>query len=460
MARIFLTSIDLSKNELLNAVIQNLATAPTDPVEGQVYCDTAEHNIKFYLNGLWETWVNAALLGSANGAATLNGSSLVVQNPANATSTPTASKIPIADLNGKLDNGWIKTGSGNDLDADTLDSQHGSYYLARANHTGTQTASTISDFDTQVRTSRLDQMAAPTASVSFNGQIISDVADPVNGNDATNKSYVDSVSQGLSPKTGVQAASVSNLTLSGTQTIDGVVLSVSDRVLVKNQTLPEENGVYSVQSGAWTRDLDTDTWNELISAYVFVEGGTVNTGSGWVCSVESGGTLGTTPVTWNQFSQTGNISGVSVGGGAVEIFKQKNGSNLEFRTINDTTTVNVTQTGDLVTFDVIPEGLDINDLGGSALEVAKGGTGGTTAAEAKTNLGFTSKYAASIGNGSATSFSVTHNLGSEDVVVQVRMVGSPKSVVEPDISIIDSNSVSIGFNVAPTLNQYRVIVIG
>lgn len=118
------------------------------------------------------------------------------------------------------------------------------------------------------------------------------------------------------------------------------------------------------------------------------------------------------------------------------------------------------RTGDVITLDVIPGGIDINDLGGSALEVAKGGTGGTTAAEAKTNLGFTTKYAASIGNGSATSFSVTHNLGSEDVLVQVRMTGSPKSVVEPDISVIDSNSVSIGFNVAPTLNQYRVTIIG
>lgn len=119
-------------------------------------------------------------------------------------------------------------------------------------------------------------------------------------------------------------------------------LTVDDRILVKNQTLPEENGLYSVQSGAWTRTLDADTWGELVSAYVFVEGGTVNAGSGWRCSVEAGGTLDTTPVTWNQFSQAGNISGANVGGGSVEIFKQKNGSNLEFRTIDDTSTVGAT----------------------------------------------------------------------------------------------------------------------
>ena len=63
--------------------------------------------------------------------------------------------------------------------------------LARANHTGTQTASTISDFDTQVRTSRLDQMAAPTASVSLNSQKITNLATPTSNTDAATKAYVD-----------------------------------------------------------------------------------------------------------------------------------------------------------------------------------------------------------------------------------------------------------------------------
>ena len=63
--------------------------------------------------------------------------------------------------------------------------------LARANHTGTQTASTISDFDTQVRTSRLDQMAAPTGSVSANSQKITNLATPTSNTDASTKAYVD-----------------------------------------------------------------------------------------------------------------------------------------------------------------------------------------------------------------------------------------------------------------------------
>ena len=63
--------------------------------------------------------------------------------------------------------------------------------LARANHTGTQAASTISDFDTQVRTSRLDQMAAPTGSVSVNSQKITNLATPTSNTDASTKLYVD-----------------------------------------------------------------------------------------------------------------------------------------------------------------------------------------------------------------------------------------------------------------------------
>ncbi len=63
--------------------------------------------------------------------------------------------------------------------------------LARANHTGTQTASTVSDFDTQVRTSRLDQMAAPSAAVSVNSQKITNLDSPTSAADAANKGYVD-----------------------------------------------------------------------------------------------------------------------------------------------------------------------------------------------------------------------------------------------------------------------------
>ena len=170
------------------------------------------------------------------------------------------------------------------------------------------TASDVSDFDTQVRTNRLDQMAAPTASVDFNSQKITNLADPTADQDAATKAYVDSVAQGIDAKESVKAATTANITLSGTQTVDGVSLSVDDRVLVKDQTTASENGVYIVQSGAWTRASDADSWNELVSAFFFVEEGTTNADNGYVCTVDAGGTLGTDDVTFVQFSGAGQVT--------------------------------------------------------------------------------------------------------------------------------------------------------
>lgn len=460
MSRSFLTNIDLSQNQLLNATIQNLASAPATPVEGQIYCNTSDHNIYIYLNGVWETWVNAALLAAANGVATLNGSSTVVQNPANAQTTSAASKIPLADGSGKLANTWLNTGTGNGLDADTVDGQHGSYYLSRTNHSGTQAASTISDFDTQVRSSRLDQMAVPTGSVSLNSQKITNLATPTAGADAVTKDYVDSISQGLDPKASVKAATTVNITLSGAQTIDGVSVVATDRVLVKNQTLSQNNGIYIVQSGAWTRATDADAWSELVSAYVFVEEGTANADSGWICSSNTGGTLNTTPITWTQFSQAGVLTASNIGSGTLAVFKQKNGTNFEFRTINDTTTINVTETNDILTFDVIQSGLSLNSLGGAPLSVANGGTNATTTAAAKTSLGFTTKYSADVGDNTNTVFVITHNLGTRDVLVQVRYASGTYALVETDVEMTSTNTITLRFNVAPTTSQFRVTIIG
>ena len=187
----------------------------------------------------------------------------------------------------------------------------------------TLTASKISDFDTQVHTSRLDQMAAPTASVAMNGQLLTGLADPVNAQDAATKNYVDMAVQGLDPKASVKAATTANIaSLSGTMTIDGVALVAGDRVLVKDQSTTSQNGIYVVAAGAWTRALDANTWDELVSAYLFVEQGTVNAEMGFICTVDTGGTLGTTAVTFQQFNGAGQISagaGLTKTGNTIDI---------------------------------------------------------------------------------------------------------------------------------------------
>jgi len=130
-------------------------------------------------------------------------------------------------------------------------------------------------------------------------------ADPASAMQPATKQYVDNLASGLSPKTAARVATTvagGNITLSGTQTIDGVAVIAGNRVLVKNQTSSLENGLYVCAAGAWSRATDADSWAELVSAFVFVEEGTDNADTGWTCTVNSGGTLNTTAVTWVQFS--------------------------------------------------------------------------------------------------------------------------------------------------------------
>jgi hypothetical protein len=121
--------------------------------------------------------------------------------------------------------------------------------------------------------------------------------------DLTNKLYVDSAIAGISWKQPVLAATTANITLTGAQTIDTVPVTAGDRVLVKNQTNQAQNGIYIVGT-PWVRSEDANTWDELVSALVFVEEGTQN-GSAWYCYVMQGGVLGTTSVTWSNFSIAG-----------------------------------------------------------------------------------------------------------------------------------------------------------
>lgn len=182
--------------------------------------------------------------------------------------------------------------------------------------TGTPTAPTAANGtnNTQlantafVLATRLDQFAAPTADVAMNNRKLTGLAEPFGAQDAATKNYVDQLSQGLAPKRQVKAASTGNIaTLSGALTIDGIALVAGDRVLVKDQTAPAQNGIYVVAAGTWTRASDADTWAELVSAYLFVEKGATNGDNGFLFTVDDGGTLGTTAVTIVQFNGAGQI---------------------------------------------------------------------------------------------------------------------------------------------------------
>jgi hypothetical protein len=136
---------------------------------------------------------------------------------------------------------------------------------------------------------------------------ITGLGTPTADADAVTKSYVDAIAQGIDAKASVVAATTANITLSGAQTIDGVSVIAGDRVLVKDQTTQANNGLYLCASGSWTRTTDADTYAELVAAYTFVEGGTVNANNGFICTIPTSGTLGSTSITFTQFSGAGQV---------------------------------------------------------------------------------------------------------------------------------------------------------
>lgn len=140
---------------------------------------------------------------------------------------------------------------------------------------------------------------------------------PTAGSNANNTqiattSFVQTVAQvfaqGLSIKSACRVATTANITRSGLLTIDGITLVAGNRVLVKNQSIGSENGIYVAASGAWTRASDFDDSGDVTSgAFTFIEDGTVNSDSGWVLTTAAPITLGTTALAFTQFSGAGQI---------------------------------------------------------------------------------------------------------------------------------------------------------
>ena len=190
----------------------------------------------------------------------------------------------------------------------------------------------ISDFDTGVRTNRLDQMAAPTGSVSLNSQTITNLADPVNTQDAATKGFVEATSQGLDVKDSCKAATTGNITISTAlnngDTLDGVTLATNDRVLVKDQSTASQNGIYIVGSSP-ARASDLAAGSDAAGMFTFVEQGTVNADNGFVCTSNKGSAVtGTNNLTFAQFSGAGQITagdGLDKSGNTLSVDLKANG---------------------------------------------------------------------------------------------------------------------------------------
>ena len=230
----------------------------------------------------------------------------------------------------------------------------------------------ISDFDTGVRVSRLDQMAAPTSAVSANSQKITSLATCTASTDAANKSYVDSVAQGLDVKDSCTVIATSNLTLANTQTVDGVSLAAGNRVLVAGQSTASQNGIYLVvDGGSWTRATDFATGEDAAGAFMFIEKGTTNADTGWVCSSDKGSAvIGTNNLAFTQFSGSATF----LAGDGLD--KSGNTFSLDLKA----------NSGVVISSSELALDLSASSISGT-LAISDGGTGATSASNARTALG-------------------------------------------------------------------------
>ena len=359
---------DFAQNEVRNAVLHPLSGAPSSPKQFQVYGNTTTGVPYFWNQTAWRPMDAAAL---TDGSISI---SALATNP-----------------------------------------------LARANHTGTQLAATISDLATTVQAYRLDQFAAPTVSVSFGNQRQINVADPVNPQDSATKNYVDgavqSAAAGIDSKPSVRVIAASNITLSATQTIDGVALAAGDRVLAAGQTTASANGVYVVASGAWTRALDADQNGEITpGSFWFVEEGTTYGKTQWRCNNTGTITLGTTAITIVQFGAAVNYTagnGLSLTGNAFAVQLQS------------------------------ASGL-LNTASGIAIDT-------TVVGRKATGIVTT--------DGTNTAFTFTHNLNTKGVVVSFR--DASDIAVDIDWTATSVNAITINFGqVQAASTVFNVAVIG
>jgi hypothetical protein len=478
MARKFLVSIDLTKNELQNAVIQNLATAPATPSAGQIYYNTVDNQLYIYNGTRWEVAGNAISSG------------LLANRPAaNSVDAGTIYYATDTYLFYYSDGStWTQTNAFGTVTAQTsygASSGNGSATTyARADHThgtpalGTATPNAISgaagSAGSATTPSKEDHTHAftPAQDLAMAGYKLTGLGTPSADTDAANKGYVDAVAQGLDVKASVRLATTGALsaftftsTAGGTLTgnangalqIDGVTPSVADRILVKDETSGNApyNGIYvvtTVGDGSTpyvlTRSTDANTSAEVTDGmFTFVEQGTTLASTSWVLTTNNPITLNTTALTFSQFSGAGTYTasnGVLLTGTNFT-FAPRTGYGLQTGSsgaeVKLATTSGLNLSSDLA----VGAGLGISVL--------------TNTVAIDTTV-VVRKYGADVGDGSATSYTITHNLGTRDVQVTVYDNSSPYAEVICDVNHATTNTITLLFSVAPTSNQYRVVVQG
>lgn len=267
----------------------------------------------------------------------------------------------------------------------------------------------------------ISALATATANLNLGGFVITNSGAPVNPTDVPTKSYVDAAINGLNWKDSCRIASTANLGLSGLSAIDGVTPIAGDRILVKNQTTASANGIYTAAAGAWARSTDADTAAEILQATVFIEEGT-QADTAWTCTTNAPITLNTTNLTFAQFG-----AGAAYIGGAGLVL-----TGNQFDVVAGDTTLTVAADNVVVNTAVI-------------------------ATRAYADAGAAKRYAIDVGG--ATAVTVTHNLGTKDVIVQVWDNTTPFAQIECDVEHATVNTVILRFAAAPAAAAFRCVVL-
>jgi hypothetical protein len=298
---------------------------------------------------------------------------------------------------------------------------------ARANHSGTQVASTISDFNTAVRSNTLNQMATPTADLPMGTHKLTGLAAGTTSGDAVEfnqmNAAVAAAVAGTSWKTPVEAATtanVANLTTGAPSSLDGVSLTAGMRILVKNQTTTSQNGIYTVTTvgtgtnGVWARATDMAAASTVAGGtLVSVDQGVSQADTAWMVAADVN-SVGTDAMSWIPFG----VGSSYIAGAGLTL----SGS-----------TFNVgAGTGIVVNADDVA-------LAPSVVRKSLTGVVGTTAADITVNHAF------ALAN-------------KEDLIVQVWEVGV--GLVMCGVVPVDANNVTLSFASTPTSNQYRYSMIG
>jgi hypothetical protein len=426
MARKFLVSVDLNKNELLNARIQNLGSAPSNPVSGQIYYNTGT-NVLYFYNGT--EWTPAS--GSTEVIQDVIGSSVLAGTALTATYDDTAGTTTL-----RLNNTAVTAGSYGSTTAIptfTVDAQ------GRLTAAGTVNVATNLSIAGDTGTDTVD-LLTDTLTVSGGEGIdvaVTNNTITVSAEDATytNKGVASFSSTDFTVTAGAVSLNKDPvITLSGDVTGSATMTNLGD---VTISTTIEPNSVA----------LGTDTTGSYVSTIAGTTGEITVSGSG---SESAAITIGLP----DDVTVTGNLSI----GGNLDVQGSINSiSTTEVNIVDNKVVLNTNVTG----APSADAGLKVNRGTSADVEILWNETADQwTLTNDGTNYHeITRKYKTTL-NTSATSYTVTHNLGTKDIVTAIYEVASPYAQIEADVEHTSDSVVTIKFAVAPASGEYRVVVIG